>query len=179
MATGAAPAGGSGVYPKFSTTWQSGPHGCDQLSARVMCSDDGIALIRVAGEVDYCTAPVLALAVNEALREGASEVFVDLAQVSFFGAAGASALVVARRQCQRWGAGFAILRPSRATLRVLSFTDLVGPQPQGHVIDLTDERRQGQSTVSGSFTGIYGGPGSGVPAFSATWITEQSNPGVG
>ena len=136
----AAPTGGSGVYPKLSTTWHSGPHGCDQLSARVMCSDDGIALIRVAGEVDYCTAPVLALAVNEALREGASAVFVDLAQVSFFGAAGASALVVARRQCQRWGAGFAILRPSRAALMVLSFTDLVGPQPQGHVIDLTDER---------------------------------------
>ena len=35
-----------------------------------MCSDDGIALIRVAGEVDYCTAPVLALAVNEALGRG-------------------------------------------------------------------------------------------------------------
>jgi anti-sigma B factor antagonist len=117
--------------PKLSKTWQSGPDGDGHLSARLMCSDDGIALLRLTGEVDYCTAPVLGLAVKEALREGASEVFVDLAQVSFFGAAGASALVVARQRCQRRGAAFAILRPSRAALRVLSFTDLVGAQPRG------------------------------------------------
>jgi anti-anti-sigma factor len=122
----------------FETRWQSGPDGDDQLSARLMCSDDGIALVSVAGEVDYCTAPVLGMAVNEALRVRASEVFVDLAQVSFFGAAGASALAAARRRCQRHDAGFAILRPSRAALRVLSFTDLVNSQTSGQVIDLRD-----------------------------------------
>ena len=118
-------------HPKLSKTWQSGPDGYDQLTARLMYSDDGIALLRVAGEVDYCTAPVLGLAVKEALRQGAAEVFVDLAQVSFFGAAGASALVVARQRCQRRGAAFTILRPSRAALRVLTFTDLVGRQRRG------------------------------------------------
>jgi anti-sigma B factor antagonist len=114
----------------------AGAKGRPARSRRVPCRDgldraDGIALLRVAGEVDYCTAPVLGLAVKEALREGASEVFVDLAQVSFFGAAGASALVVARQQCQRRGAAFAILRPSRAALRVLNFTDLAGHSPGG------------------------------------------------
>jgi anti-sigma B factor antagonist len=116
---------------KLSKTWHSGPNGYGQLSARLMCSDDGIALLRVAGEVDYWTAPVLGMAVKEALRQGAAEVFVDLAQVSFFDAAGASALVVARQRCQRRGAAFAILRPSRPALRVLSFTDLVGRQSRG------------------------------------------------
>jgi anti-anti-sigma factor len=118
-------------HHKLSKTWQSGPNGYGQLSARLMCSDDGIALLRVAGEVDYWTAPVLGMAVKEALRQGAAEVFVDLAQVSFFGAAGASALVVARQRCQRLGAAFAILRPSRPALMVLSFTDLVGRQRRG------------------------------------------------
>jgi anti-sigma B factor antagonist len=90
-----------------------------------------MAPLRVAGEVDYRTAPLLGLAVKEALREGVSEVFVDLAQVSFFGAAGASALVVARQRCRRRGAAFAILRPSPAALMVLRFTDLVGRGPGG------------------------------------------------
>ncbi len=130
--TGARPAqaDGASVYHKLSK-WQSGPEDYSQLSARLVCSEDGIAVVRVAGEVDFRTAPVLAAAVNEALRDGASAVFVDLAQVCFFGAAGASALTVARRQCQRRGVQFSLLRPSRAALLVLSFTDLLGPQPGG------------------------------------------------
>jgi anti-anti-sigma factor len=139
--TGARPAqgGGEGGYRGFDRRWQSGPDGDDQLSARLMCSDDGIGLVCVGGEVDYCTAPVLGWAVNEALRFGAAAVFVDLAHVSFFGAAGASALTAARRHCQRRGADFAILRPSPAALRVLGFTDLVNSQPRGQVIDLRDK----------------------------------------
>ena len=105
------------------------PPGPAGSPAGMVWTADGIALLRVAGEVDYCTAPVLGLALKEALREGASEVFVDLAQVSFFGAAGAAALVVARQRCQRRGAAFAILRPSGAALRVLNLTDPAGHSP--------------------------------------------------
>ena len=140
--TGARPgqADGASVYHKFSS-WQSGPEGNDQLSARLVCSEDGIALVRVAGEVDCSTASVLAAALNEALRVTTSAVFVDLAQVCFFGAAGASALTVARQQCQRRGVQFSLLRPSRAVLLVLSFTDLLRPQPGGEVINLRDRGR--------------------------------------
>jgi hypothetical protein len=43
---------GRASNPKLLKTWQSGPDGYGQLSARLMCSADGIALLRVAGEVD-------------------------------------------------------------------------------------------------------------------------------
>jgi anti-anti-sigma factor len=103
-----------------------------------MCSD-GLALVRVTGEIDFCTAPKVLAAVNEALGDGARSIFIDLAQVSFFGAAGAMALLVARRQCQRRGAEFVVLRPSAAALRVLVLTDLVEPaidlREPGHLGD--------------------------------------------
>ncbi len=94
---------------------------------RLMCSPDGMALVRVAGEIDFNTAPKLSVAVDDALSEGAYSIFIDLAEVTFFGSAGAIALQVARRHCQRRGAEFVLLRPSRPALRVLALTDLVRP----------------------------------------------------
>ena len=87
-------------------------------------------MVRVAGEVDFRAAPVLAAAVDAALRDGASAVFVDLAQVCFFGAAGASALTVARRQCQRRGVQFSLLRPSPST-SCLALPTSLGHSPGG------------------------------------------------
>jgi anti-sigma B factor antagonist len=98
-------------------------YGC----AHLLQTTDGMVLIRVTGEVDVCTAPELAAAVQHALLRGASSVYVDLAQVSFFGAAGANVLLHAKRACQRGGTSFVLLRPSRSALRVLRFTDLIRP----------------------------------------------------
>jgi anti-anti-sigma factor len=121
----------SGTSRYSSTRLRSEPVGYPYASARLMCSTDGLALVRVTGEIDLCTAPQLLVAVNKALGNGARSIYIDLAQVSFFGAAGATALLVARRHCQRRGAEFMLLRPSRPALRVLALTDLVRP-----VIDL-------------------------------------------
>jgi anti-sigma B factor antagonist len=95
--------------------------------ARLLRTTDGIVLIRVTGEIDRCTAPQLAAAINHALVEGASSMFVDLAEVAFFNAAGATVLLYAKRACQRRGTNFALLRPSSAAIRVLRFTELISP----------------------------------------------------
>ena len=63
-------------------------------SARLM-ADRWLALVRVTGKIDLCTAPQLLVAVNKGFGDGACSIFVDLAQVSFFGAAGAMARLVA------------------------------------------------------------------------------------
>ena len=123
----------SGTSRYISTRLRWAPVNYAYASARLMCSPDGLALVRVTGEIDVYTAPKLLVAVNEALADEARSVFIDLAQVSFFGAAGAMALLVARRQCQRRGTEFVLLRPSAAALRVLLLTDLVKP-----VIDLRE-----------------------------------------
>ena len=117
----------AGLYAKPSTWLPDGSVDYNYASTRVMCSTDGMALVRVTGEIDHCTAPKLSAAVNEALSEGACSIFIDLAQVTFFSAAGAIALLGSRRHCQRRGARFMILRPSRPALKVLAFTDLLRP----------------------------------------------------
>ena len=67
--TGApAPSGTSGY---ISTPSRSGPADYAYASARLMCSTDGLALVRVTGEIDLYTAPKLLAAVNEALADGA------------------------------------------------------------------------------------------------------------
>ncbi|HXW79094.1 MAG TPA: STAS domain-containing protein [Acidimicrobiales bacterium] len=98
-------------------------YGC----AHLLRTSDGMVLIRVTGEIDVSTAPQLAAAVHHALAEDASSVYVDLAQVLFFGAAGATVLLRAKRACQRGGTNFVLLRPSRSAMRVLRFTDLIRP----------------------------------------------------
>ena len=105
-----------------------GPLGIyDYGCARLLRTTDGIVLIRVTGEVDLCAAPELAAALHHALVEDASSVFVDLAEVLFLGAAGATVLLRAKRACQRRGTNFALLRPSQSAMRMLRFTDLIRP----------------------------------------------------
>jgi anti-anti-sigma factor len=101
------------------------PGTIDYACTRMAMSTDGLALVSVSGEVDVSTAPRVLAAANDALRQGARAIFIDLAKVTFFGAAGATALLAVRRQCCQQGAIFALLRPSRPALRVLDFTDLM------------------------------------------------------
>jgi anti-anti-sigma factor len=136
-----------GLYAKSSTWMPDGSVDYNYASARVMCSTDGMALVRVTGEIDHCTAPKLSGAVNEALSEGACSIFIDLAEVTFFSAAGAIVLLGARRHCQRRGAELMLLRPSRPAQRVLAFTDLLKP-----MIDLSDRSRPGNGHAFGDRT---------------------------
>jgi anti-sigma B factor antagonist len=68
-------------------------------------------VVKVSGDVDLCTAPVLAEALTLAVldtksRSGISEIVVDLRRVAFLGAAGLSVLVDASDRCVRDEIGF-------------------------------------------------------------------------
>jgi anti-sigma B factor antagonist len=91
-----------------------------EATARLAVNAAGLAFISVSGEIDYCTAPRVLAATDDVLRRGASAVLIDLAGVTFLGAAGASVLLAARRKCWQRGVAFTLLRPSRPALRVLS-----------------------------------------------------------
>jgi len=62
-------------------------------------------VVSVTGEVDIATTDQLADALDAALRRGAMGLVCDLTGVSFLGAAGVTALLVARRRaiaCHTW-----------------------------------------------------------------------------
>jgi anti-anti-sigma factor len=90
-------------------------------------SSDGIVLIGVSGEIDVETGPKISAAVHAALERQPSSIVIDLAQVSYFGVVGATALLEARQRCQRKGVNFILLHPSRAAAFLLSIIGLVSP----------------------------------------------------
>ncbi len=98
-----------------------------ETCAHVM-SCDGVVLITISGEIDVQTAPHISEAVDAALERQPSSIFIDLAPVSFFGVAGATALLGARQKCRRNGVNFALLRPSPSTRLVLALTGLLSPK---------------------------------------------------
>ncbi len=108
----------------------------------------GRVVVQVVGAVDAYTAPLLQLCLeSQADQRGLRELVVDLAQVTFLGAAGVTVLVQAHRRCRTRDARL-VLRCAgrRRVLRPLQLTGLAGLV----VIDRDDSRplsREGRTAV--------------------------------
>lgn len=83
-------------------------------------------VLRVAGEVDLCSAPRLAAALDAALAadEPSGELVVDLAGVSFCDARGLAVLVEAHHQALRADKRLVLAHPSAMLRRLLAITGL-------------------------------------------------------
>ena len=81
-------------------------------------------VVTVTGEVDIATTPQLSAALGAALRRGGEGLVCDLTGVSFLGAAGLTALLVARRQaiaCRTW---FDVVCPQPLPRKVIALVGL-------------------------------------------------------
>ena len=113
-----------------------GPAGADRLgpvhdplsgseALRVVSERRGEALVlRVSGELDLSTAPVLDAAVSAAREEQGPPVVLDLSGVSFVDSTGIRSLIGAAQALESEGRAFALLSPADAVVRVLDLTDL-------------------------------------------------------
>ena len=88
--------------------------------------DDPGAVIRVSGEVDIQTSPVLEERLRAVLDQGHATVAVNLADVSFLDSTGLSVLVAALQRCRAAGGGLRLLSPQPNVRRVLDITGLAG-----------------------------------------------------
>lgn len=87
--------------------------------------DGPTALLRVGGELDAATAPVLDEALRRATAEGARErVVLDFADLTFVDSAGLSVLVAAHKRLQREGTEFVVAAPSAAVRRLFGIAGL-------------------------------------------------------
>ncbi|WP_448608316.1 STAS domain-containing protein [Geodermatophilus sp. URMC 60] len=125
------------------------PHPGHLLSVTAVPGErPGRVVVEVTGEVDGYTAPLLQLCLDsQAARPSLRELVVDLAQVTFLGAAGVTVLVQAHRRCRTRDARL-VLRCAgrRRVLRPLQLTGLAGLV----VIDRDDSRplsREGRTAV--------------------------------
>jgi anti-sigma B factor antagonist len=95
-----------------------------------------VVVVRVAGEVDLWTAPVL----GPYLTAGPPLV-VDLSGVTFLAAAGLTLLVTANRRCRDLGGSMTLVRPQRNVLRVLRLANVL------HVLDFADSMTKAVTAV--------------------------------
>lgn len=88
---------------------------------------DGTELVRIRGELDLATAPILEEAIRE--RGDRSHVVVDAAELAFVDVVGVEALLRCHTRLVGEGGGLLVQNPSRALRRVLELTGLEGSIP--------------------------------------------------
>ncbi|MEO6082345.1 MAG: STAS domain-containing protein [Umezawaea sp.] len=86
----------------------------------------GAEIVRVAGEVDICTAPRLNAALSAACEsvQPKGALVVDLTGVTYFGSFGLSAVVIAHHRCQERRGTFLVVADDQLVLRPLRTSGL-------------------------------------------------------
>ncbi len=97
----------------------------DPGAGRFTPAADGSSVIEAAGEVDVATSPALAAALDAMIRSGATNIVVDMAQVTFIDSSGLGTLVAALKQAQATNATLTLRNLSTAVRRVFEITDLL------------------------------------------------------
>ena len=80
-------------------------------------------VVRVFGEVDIVTAPVLKRHLDSAIASGRPTIVIDLAETTFLDARGVGVLVGARTRISRAGGRLILRRPPPLVRRVLEVAD--------------------------------------------------------
>ena len=86
-------------------------------------------VVRVSGEVDIVTAPVLRRHLESAIASGRPTVVIDLAETTFLDARGVGVLVATRTRIAEAGGRLVLRRPPRLVRRVLELADQLGRIP--------------------------------------------------
>ena len=101
------------VEPELTVTVDSGP-----VSAR------SGQVVRVTGEVDIQTSPILDGHLQQVFGEGHASLVVDLSQVTFLDSTGLSVLIDALKRCQGAGGRLRLDSPQPHVRRVFEVTGL-------------------------------------------------------
>lgn len=83
-----------------------------------------VATLRVSGELDVATAPVLGEELDRLAEASPPVVVIELAQVTFLGSAGLGVLVQARRDFAARGTRLLLAKANDAVLRVMQIVHL-------------------------------------------------------
>ena len=108
------------------------------LQVNVESASDGAGswpMLRVSGEVDIQTSPILEQHLARVLDQGSTSIVIDLAEVTFLDSTGLSVLVAGLKRCQGSGGDLRVASPQPNVRRVLEVTGLAdvfhldGPDP--------------------------------------------------
>lgn len=101
------------------------PRTADLLRVQALAGADGTCTLRVVGEIDLATSPVLRSHGMEQLMRAPRLLVLDLGRVDFLGSSGLAVLVELRSAAQQRDIGLRLVTTSRAVLRPLVVTGLI------------------------------------------------------
>jgi anti-sigma B factor antagonist len=87
-------------------------------------SHDSPVVVRVWGEVDIQTSPILDSHLQQVLGDGVASIVVDLAEVTFLDSTGLSVLVAGLKRCQEAGGTLQVVSPRPHVRRIFEVTGL-------------------------------------------------------
>lgn len=87
-------------------------------------ASDGMVVLRLGGELDMASAPVLNRAVHTALDAGPAAISLDLSELTFVDSTGVGVFVAGHRRAASTGCAFVLHSPRRAVLRTLKLTGI-------------------------------------------------------
>ena len=94
-----------------------------EVIATALAYQNGIAVLKVGGDIDLATVPALEAAIDEALIPRPTGLVIDLSAVGFLASAGLQALVATHNNVSQ-SAQFAVVANSAATSRPIQLTGL-------------------------------------------------------
>jgi anti-sigma B factor antagonist len=95
----------------------------EEAIATALAYQNGIAVLKVDGDIDLATVPALEAAIDEALIPKPTGLVIDLSEVGFLASAGLQALVATHNNVSE-SAQFAVVANSAATSRPIQLTGL-------------------------------------------------------
>jgi anti-sigma B factor antagonist len=99
----------------------------DPAQARVVASVVGRrTVLSVSGEIDLASAPLLTEAIDEALHNGALELWIDLTRTGFMDSTGLHVLLTARRRVDELNRRLAVICPAGPVRRLFDIAGLDG-----------------------------------------------------
>lgn len=98
--------------------------GADAIQFCVSRPRGDVTLVEVAGEIDLCTAPTLRENLVRAFGFQANTMVVDLSPVTFFAAAGVTALIEVLAEAEKSARRVLLITAGRSVGRVIEITGL-------------------------------------------------------
>lgn len=99
--------------------------GPEEQLAIVVERDGDRALLRLRGEIDPHTAPLLDAQLDEVVASGAQWIGLDMSEVGFIDSSGLRVIIGARRAAQERGDHLVLRSPSPTARRLLEVTGLL------------------------------------------------------
>jgi len=97
----------------------------DVITLSTQMGADGAVTVKVVGEVDTFTAPVLRSSLDSQLEQSPRELVIDLSGVQFLGSAGLAVLVETQKAARSRDVALRLIATTRAVTRPLEVTGLI------------------------------------------------------